>query len=93
MQGAVGLYALILMVVIVRGHGIESASVAAAILEKGFPFLALAAGYLGGLHFPLVNRVYLGEGENVGKTVGMIYGTDLLGSSVGFWNGVVSRLF
>ena len=82
-QGAVGAYALVLLGVIVWGHGIESASVAAAILEKGFPVLALVAGYLGGLHFPLVNRVYPGGEEGVGKTAGMVYGTDLLGSSVG----------
>ena len=82
-QGAVGAYALVLLGVIVWGRGIESASAAAAILEKGFPVLALAAGYLGGLHFPLVNRVYPCDREEVGKTAGMVYGTDLLGSSVG----------
>ncbi len=52
-------------------------------IEVGFPVLTLAAGYLGGLHFPLANAIYLGGGREVGKVASLVYGMDLVGSSAG----------
>ncbi|UCG13364.1 MAG: fused MFS/spermidine synthase [Deltaproteobacteria bacterium] len=48
-----------------------------------FSFLSLAAGFLGGTHFPLANRILLRDQAKVGSTAGLIYGVDLLGSFVG----------
>ncbi len=45
-----------------------------------FPLLALLAGFLGGMEFPLA--VDLTEGS-VGRVAGLIYGTDLVGACFG----------
>ncbi len=45
-----------------------------------FPLLALLAGFLGGMEFPLA--VYLTKGS-VGRVAGLIYGTDLSGACFG----------
>jgi len=45
-----------------------------------FPLLALVAGFLGGMEFPLA--VYLTKGS-VGRVAGLIYGTDLVGACFG----------
>lgn len=45
-----------------------------------FPFLALVAGFLGGMEFPLA--VNLTEGST-SRVAGLIYGTDLVGSCFG----------
>ncbi len=45
-----------------------------------FPLLALLAGFLGGMEFPLA--VYLTKGS-VGRVAGLIYGTDLVGACFG----------
>jgi predicted membrane-bound spermidine synthase len=52
-------------------------------MEVGFPLLTLVAGYLGGLHFPLANAIYLAGGREVGKVASLVYGVDLVGSSAG----------
>jgi len=43
----------------------------------------LVAGYLGGLHFPLANGIYLAGRREVGKVASLVYGMDLVGSSAG----------
>lgn len=45
-----------------------------------FPLLALLAGFLGGMEFPLA--VHLTKGT-VGRVAGLIYGTDLIGACFG----------
>jgi spermidine synthase len=45
--------------------------------------VSLAAGFLGGTHFPLANRLLLSEWEQVGRTAGWLYAVDLLGSTLG----------
>ncbi len=45
--------------------------------------MTLVAGYLGGLHFPLANAIYLAGGREVGKVASLVYGMDLIGSSAG----------
>ncbi|MCJ7664948.1 MAG: hypothetical protein MUO24_12005, partial [Desulfobacterales bacterium] len=52
-------------------------------MEGIFPFLTLVAGLLGGLHFPLANKVYLGQHGAIGRIGGLIYGVDLAGSAAG----------
>jgi len=55
----------------------------AGAMEGVFPFLTLVAGFLGGVHFPLANKIYLGQRMEVGRIGGLIYGVDLAGSAVG----------
>jgi len=45
--------------------------------------MSLAAGFLGGAHFPLANRLLLAQREQVGRTAGALYAFDLLGSTLG----------
>jgi spermidine synthase len=54
-----------------------------------FLILPLMAGMLGGMHFPLANKIYLRGSAEVGRSGGIIYGVDLLGSSLGaFLSGI-----
>jgi predicted membrane-bound spermidine synthase len=41
------------------------------------------AGFIGGLQFPLANKICLRDRDRVGRTGGFIYGLDLLGSCAG----------
>jgi predicted membrane-bound spermidine synthase len=52
-------------------------------MEGIFPFLTLGAGFLGGIHFPLANTVYMGKRKEIGRIGGLINGIDLLGSAAG----------
>jgi len=82
-QAGVALYALGCLPLILGLHqGALPPSLAGAI-ERIFPFLTLVAGLLGGLHFPLANKVYLGQQEAIGRIGGLIYGLDLAGSAAG----------
>jgi spermidine synthase len=48
-----------------------------------FPLLAAAAGAIGGLQFPLANRLFILHGRPPLRTGGFLYGIDLVGSSAG----------
>ncbi len=48
-----------------------------------FPLLPALAGFIGGLQFPLANKLYLDRPEDVGRTAGLTYGVDLFGSALG----------
>jgi predicted membrane-bound spermidine synthase len=64
-------------------HGPHYLPLTSSVLEVGFPLLTLVAGYLGGLHFPLANAIYLAGGRKVGRVASLVYGMDLIGSSAG----------
>jgi len=82
-QGGIALYALLLLGIIIVFHRAHTPSRISSVMEVGFPVLTVAAGYLGGLHFPLANAIYLGGRREVGKVASLVYGMDLVGSSVG----------
>jgi spermidine synthase len=82
-QGGIALYAIVLLGIIVLFQNSQLLSRAAVMMEVGFPLLTLVAGYLGGLHFPLANAIYLAGGREVGKVASLVYGVDLVGSSAG----------
>jgi spermidine synthase len=82
-QGGLAIYAIALLGIIILFHNAPPLSRTSSIMEVGFPLLTLVAGYLGGLHFPLVNSIYLAGGKEVGKVASLVYGVDLVGSSVG----------
>lgn len=48
-----------------------------------FPTLPIIAGFIGGLQFPLGNKIYLKKALGPGRTGGMIYGIDLIGACLG----------
>ena len=82
-QAGVALYALGCLPLILGLHqGVLPSSLAGA-MEGAFPFLTLVAGFLGGIHFPLANKVYLGQRKEIGRIGGLIYGVDLAGSAAG----------
>ncbi|MFH1394815.1 MAG: hypothetical protein ABIH09_01500 [Candidatus Omnitrophota bacterium] len=48
-----------------------------------FPLLPIIAGTIGGIQFPLANRIYLENSEDIGKVAGLSYGLDLMGACFG----------
>ncbi|MFH1778704.1 MAG: hypothetical protein ABH847_01555, partial [Candidatus Omnitrophota bacterium] len=52
-------------------------------VEMSFSFLPIVAGFIGGLQFPLANKICLGQEEFTGKTAGFLYGVDLVGACLG----------
>lgn len=79
-QGCLSLYCIILALSISYLQGISGRLF---LVEIIFPSLTFVAGLLGGVHFPLANSIYLGREKKVGKTAGLTYGMDLIGSSAG----------
>lgn len=82
-QAGVALYVVgILLLILSLHHGIFPAFLSRP-MEAIFPFLTLVAGFLGGIHFPLANKSYLGGREEIGRIGGLINGIDLIGSAAG----------
>jgi len=52
-------------------------------LEKGFVFLPIIAGFIGGFQFPLATKICLKNYEQTGAITGFLYGLDLAGSCIG----------
>ncbi|MFC1667299.1 fused MFS/spermidine synthase [Candidatus Omnitrophota bacterium] len=83
-QGLICLYPLILPIIFiyiakigpVRPH-------IANTLQASFAFLPAIAGFIGGFQFPLANKISLKDATDVGRTTGLLYGIDLLGSCIG----------
>jgi spermidine synthase len=82
-QTGVALYALGILLLILGLHQGIFPSALARPMEGVFPFLTLVAGFLGGVHFPLANKVYLGKRVEIGRIGGLINGIDLVGSAAG----------
>ncbi len=80
------LYPLILPLILtyIAKSNLTGAGLAANTLELSFAWLPIIAGFLGGFQFPLATKICLkGSKDTVGKTVGFLYGADLLGSCIG----------
>jgi spermidine synthase len=82
-QGAVCLYPLILLVILIWLSSAHRSSVETLGVNFIFPFLPIVAGFIGGFQFPLANKIYLRHKRLVGKTTGLTYAIDLGGSCVG----------
>lgn len=82
-QGGLATYAIVLLGIIFWFHRTPSLYGGSSVMEVGFPLLTSVAGYLGGLHFPLANGIYLTGRKEVGKVASLVYGLDLVGSSAG----------
>jgi spermidine synthase len=82
-QTGVVLYAIGILLLILGLHQGIFPSHLSRLVEEIFPFLTLVAGFLGGIHFPLANKVYLGKRKEIGRIGGLINGIDLTGSAAG----------
>jgi spermidine synthase len=82
-QAGFALYALVILLLILGLHQGAFPSSLDKVMEQGFPFLTLAAGFLGGVHFPVANTIYLGQRKEIGRIGGFMYGIDLAGAAAG----------
>jgi spermidine synthase len=82
-QAGLALYAVGILLLIMGLHKGIFPPYFSRPMEGIFPFLTLVAGFLGGIHFPLANTVYLGNRKEIGRIGGLINGIDLLGSAAG----------
>ncbi|MBW2121897.1 MAG: hypothetical protein JRH07_08635, partial [Deltaproteobacteria bacterium] len=83
LQLGLACYGLVVLLVVLVLQGLPKLSGNFLVIEILFPFLTGVAGFLGGLHFPLANRIYLGESTRLAATAGLVNGIDLVGSSAG----------
>ena len=79
-QVAICLYPLILPLVFTY---IAKRPEIAGGMELSFAMLPIIAGFIGGVQFPLANKICLEASGDVGKTTGFLYGLDLFGASIG----------
>ena len=82
-QGLVVLYPLLLAAVLLGLASSRGGPLLTVGLGGVFSFFPAVAGFIGGLQFPLANKICLRNARQVGRTAGLIYGLDLLGSCLG----------
>ena len=76
-------FCLALALVVVYFHNRPALSHGSFLYQEAFSFMSFAAGLIGGTHFPLANRLLIHDQAQVGRSAGLIYGVDLLGSFLG----------
>ncbi|MFP3870754.1 MAG: fused MFS/spermidine synthase [Syntrophobacteria bacterium] len=81
-QSILALFCLALALTVLSFHK-EPAVHEHFLYREAFTLMSLAAGFLGGTHFPLANRLFVEQRDGVGRTAGLIYAVDLLGSFLG----------
>ena len=52
-------------------------------LQVIFVILPVVSGFIGGFQFLLANKIWLKDSKDIGKTTGLLYGIDLIGSCIG----------
>jgi spermidine synthase len=82
-QTILACFCLALAMVIVYFHNSPTLNLHHFVYRETFSFMSFAAGFIGGTHFPLANRLLLTEQTRVGRVAGLIYAVDLLGSFLG----------
>ena len=83
-QGAISIYPLILpLIFYALRAGTNSESFSWIGSNIIFPALPIISGFIGGFQFPLANKIILKNSNDVGRTAGLSYGMDLLGSCTG----------
>jgi spermidine synthase len=82
-QGMVVLYPLLLSGVLMGLASLEVGPLLTVGLGGAFSFFPILAGFIGGLQFPLATKICLRGAGQLGRTAGLIYGLDLLGSCLG----------
>jgi len=82
-QASIALYPMILpliLIIVARSRSLHISWLGSNVI---FPFLPIIAGFIGGLQFPLGNKIYLSGKSGVGQIGGLTYGIDLLGACLG----------
>jgi spermidine synthase len=83
-QAWLSIYPLILVITLLAIVKINQAMPATGnVLQIAFLVMPVISGFIGGFQFPLANKIWLKDTKNIGKTTGLLYGIDLLGSCVG----------
>jgi spermidine synthase len=82
-QVSICFYPLFLASVIALLSKVTGHKFGSPIVQAAFLFLPIVAGFIGGVQFPLANDIILSRVPLVGRTVGLLYGVDLLGSCLG----------
>ncbi|MEA3488988.1 MAG: methyltransferase domain-containing protein [Candidatus Omnitrophota bacterium] len=82
-QLSICIYPLILPVVFLWLSQTHSDTVSWLGSNLIFPFLPVISGIIGGIQFPLANKIYLEDKDKLGHVAGLSYGLDLLGACVG----------
>lgn len=82
-QMALAVYPLIMPLVFILFSDLKFSAISWIGSKIVFPFISVIAGILGGIHFPLANKLYLGDSEKVGRIGGLNYGLDLTGACLG----------
>jgi spermidine synthase len=80
-QVAITIYPLILPVIFYLLKGNEKYSYFGENII--LPYLPIIAGFIGGFQFPLGNKIYMQNRENISGTAGITYGIDLFGACFG----------
>jgi spermidine synthase len=76
-------FSLALALVVFYFHNRPALIHGSFLYQEAFSFMSFAAGLIGGTHFPLANRLLIHDQKQVGRSAGLIYGVDLLGSFLG----------
>ncbi|MFH1061995.1 MAG: fused MFS/spermidine synthase [Candidatus Omnitrophota bacterium] len=82
-QISVCLYPLLLPLIFYGIAQTTSSSLAWLGANIIFPGLPIIAGFIGGIQFPLANKIYLAGNQNIGKAAGINFGADLCGACIG----------
>lgn len=82
-QTAICLYPLLLPVVFFILHKTSHDFIRVFGSGVIFTLLPVVAGFMGGLQFPLANKIYFKETEQLGRVAGLNYGADMIGSCTG----------
>ncbi len=83
-QAWMSIYPLILAVTLMITAKINQAFPSVGnILQIVFLVMPILAGFIGGSQFVLANKIWLKDSKDVGKTTGLVYGIDLIGSCIG----------
>ena len=82
-QLSICLYPMVLPVIFLWLSLTESNTVSWMGSNIIFPFLPIVAGVIGGIQFPLANKIYLEDSDGVGRSAALSYGLDLFGACVG----------
>lgn len=82
-QLLMGLFPLVLLFVLLLLADSGATLPAGPLLSSVFGLLTLAAGYIGGVQFPLANLILFSVNGAGPKTAGALYSTDLAGSAAG----------
>jgi spermidine synthase len=76
-------FCLALALVVIYFHNRPTLAYDNFFYREAFSLLSVVAGFIGGTHFPLANRLLLKKQTRVGPVAGLIYSVDLLGSFLG----------